>query len=93
MTHEDNGRQATEVKDQETHRGGQADLNPFDPERLRVSQDYGRELGVKELLVKVPIRTPSKEWWVRAHPDDAYQLNTALLELKEERGEIYLVDP
>ena len=38
----------------------------------------------------MPVRKPSKEWFFRAHPDEAYRLQTTVLELKEER-EIYLV--
>jgi hypothetical protein len=40
----------------------------------------------------VPVRKPAKEWWVQTHPDNAYRLQTAVLELKEDR-EVYLVDP
>ena len=69
-----------------------AELNPFDPARLRLSQDFAATLGVKKAMLTVPVRKPSKEWWVRVHPDESYRLQTAVLELKEER-ETYLVDP
>ncbi len=66
--------------------------DPFDPERLRLTQDFTQSFGVKKHLLTVPVRKPSKEWWIRVHPDEAYRINTAVIELKEDR-EVYLVDP
>ena len=66
--------------------------DPFDPARLRLSQDFAENLGVKKLLLTVPVRKPAKEWWIQVHPDSAYHIQTAVLELKEDR-EVYLVDP
>lgn len=66
--------------------------NPFDPARLRLSQDFGATLGVKRAMLTIPVRKPSKEWFVQVHPDESYRLQTAVLELKEDR-ETYLVDP
>jgi hypothetical protein len=66
--------------------------NPFDPANLRLSQDFSAQLGVKKALLTVPVRKPDKAWFVRAHPDEGYRLQTAVLELKEER-ETYLVAP
>lgn len=65
----------------------------FDPERLRLSQNFAENLGVKKKLVTVPVRKPAKEWWIQVHPDESFRIETAVLELKEERGECYLVDP
>jgi hypothetical protein len=66
--------------------------DPFDPARLRLSQDFSATLGVKKALLTVPVKKPSKEWFVQVHPDEAYRVQTGLLELKEDR-ESYLVDP
>jgi hypothetical protein len=66
--------------------------DPFDPAALRLSQDFGAALGVKKALLTIPVRKPDKVWWVRAHPGTDFQLQTAVLELKEER-ETYLVAP
>jgi len=60
-------------------------------EELRVSQDHLGAVGLKKQLITVPVRKPSREWFVRVHPDPDYRLETAVVELKEE-GEIYLVD-
>ena len=68
-----------------------ANLNPFDPSRLRLSQDFVGAAGVKKILTTVPVRKPSKEWFVRSHPDAAYHINSCVIELKED-SEVYLVD-
>lgn len=67
-------------------------LDPFDPERLKLSQDFASSVGVKKELLTIPVRKPSKEWFVQTHPDSAYRIQTAVIELKEDR-ETYIVDP
>jgi hypothetical protein len=64
--------------------------DPFNPESLRLGQDFHSSLGVKKALLSIPVRKPDKSWFVRAHPDPDYRLQTAVVELKEER-ETYLV--
>jgi hypothetical protein len=66
--------------------------DPFDPERLRLTQNFADKVGVQKLLTTVPVRKPAKEWWIQAHPAEKYRIQTGMLELKEDR-EIYLVDP
>jgi hypothetical protein len=68
------------------------DLDPFDPARLRLSQDFASAVGVRKVLSMVPVKKPEKTWWIRTHSSPDYRLQTGLLELKEER-ETYLVDP
>ena len=68
------------------------EADPFDLDSLRLSQDFASAVGVKPLITTVPVKKPSKEWFVRTHPDPAYRLQTAVLELKEDR-ETYLVSP
>src|SRR6516225_1506979 len=64
--------------------------DPFDPASLRLSGDAAAGLGVRKALLTIPVRKPDKTWWVRTHPNEQYQLQTAVIELKEER-ETYLV--
>jgi hypothetical protein len=64
----------------------------FDLERLRLPQDFDITVGVKKLLITVPVRKPDRQSFIRVHPDRAYRLNTAVVELKTER-ETYLVEP
>ncbi|MDA0746217.1 MAG: hypothetical protein O2954_06840 [bacterium] len=62
----------------------------IDLEGLRLSQDFHSIIGVKKALLTVPVKKPDRQWFVRTHPDTAFQLTTAVLELKEEQ-EIYLL--
>lgn len=66
--------------------------DPFDPARLRLTQDFASTVGVKRLSLTIPVRKPSREWWITVHPDEGFRVQTGLLELKEDR-EIYLIDP
>ncbi len=65
--------------------------DPFDPARLRLSQDFGT-VGVKKAIISVPVRKPDRQWFVRVHPDEGWRLPTAVIEIKEDR-EVHLVDP
>jgi hypothetical protein len=64
----------------------------FNPERLRLKQDFADDLGVKAILT-VPVRkSPNKQVYFRVHPAPEYRFEPlALLELSEER-ETYLVE-
>jgi len=67
--------------------------DPFaDLSQFRLSQDFSTKLGVKKAWLTIPVKKPAKEWWVQTHPDAAYRIETAVLELKEDR-ETYLVAP
>lgn len=68
----------------------EAGPDPFDPESLRLPQDFSAALGVKKALLTIPVRKPAKEWFVRVHPDPIYHLQTVVIELKENQ-EVYLV--
>lgn len=65
--------------------------NPFDPQSLRLTQDFSTSAGVRRTLITIPNRKPSREWFVRTHPSDDYHVQTCVIELKEDR-EIYLVE-
>jgi hypothetical protein len=65
--------------------------DPFDPAALRLGGDCAT-VGVKKVLLTVPVRKPDKTWFVRVHPGEDYQITTLVLELKEE-GELYLIAP
>ena len=69
-----------------------ADHDPFDLERLRLSQDFVASANVRKVLTTVPVRKPAKEWFVRTHPSEEYRFPTHVVELKDD-GEIYLVGP
>ena len=66
--------------------------NPFDPKRLRISQRFSEGADVRHILTTVPVRKPNRQEFIRIHPNLSMRLETALLELKEDR-QTYLVDP
>jgi hypothetical protein len=66
--------------------------NPFDPQHLRLSQDFSSQLGGKKTLMSLPVRKPDRQWFIRVHPSAEWRLDTAVLHVKEDR-ETYLVAP
>ena len=42
--------------------------NPFSPEKLRIDLSYLNEPVAKKLLLEMPIRTPSKQDFIRYTP-------------------------
>jgi hypothetical protein len=67
--------------------------NPFNPAALRLDQSFADTVGVKKLLITVPVRKPNRQDFVRVHPDPTYRLTpAAIIEVKEDR-EVYLAVP
>ena len=66
------------------------EADPFDLEFLRLSADFASAVGVRKLIKTVPVRKPSREWFIRTHPDPDYRRQADVLELREDR-EVYLV--
>ena len=67
-------------------------LDPFDPQALRLSQDFATTAVVKKILNAVPVRKPGRQDFIRVHPSPDYRLTTAVIELREDR-EVFLVAP
>jgi hypothetical protein len=66
---------------------GMPDLNS-----LRLPQDFVANLGVKKLLVQVPVTKPRKGWFVRTRSGDEWRLPVAMIMLKDV-NESYVVHP
>ena len=66
---------------------GMPDLNS-----LRLPQDFAANLGVKKLLVQVPVTKPRNGWFVRTRPGDEWRLPIAMVVLKDV-NESYVVAP
>jgi len=64
----------------------------FDPSRLRLSQNFAERVGVRKAITTIPVRKPNRQEFVRVHPDENMRIETAVLELKEDR-ETYLIEP
>src|SRR6516225_3870636 len=62
-----------------------------DLSKLQLDQAYADTVGVKKVLMVVPVRKPNSQEWVRVHPE--YRLPGApIIELKDDR-ESFLVTP
>lgn len=66
--------------------------NPFDPEQLRLSQDFTANVGVEKVLLTIPVRKPDRQKFIRVRSGEEWRLAVGMVELKEER-EIYVVRP
>src|SRR5262245_45072233 len=66
-------------------------INPFDPSNLRLGQDFASSVGVRKAILTITKRKPDRQWFWRVHPDSQFRVETAILQLKEDR-EVYLVD-
>ncbi len=65
--------------------------NPFDPARLRLSQNFAATVGVEKVLTVIPCRKPNRQEFMRVRPGKDWRLETGLFEDKQNR-EIYLVE-
>jgi hypothetical protein len=70
----------------------QAEPSPFHPDRLRINLDISEGVGVKKAILTIPVKKPSRQDFIRVHPNEAYRLPVAVIELRDER-ETYLVLP
>ncbi len=62
----------------------------LDLNNLKLSQSFDLDVGVKKVLINVPVRRPDNQWFIQVHPDENCSYSTAVIELKEDR-ETYLV--
>ena len=72
--------------------GNDAAPDPFDPARLRLSQDFAAMAGVRKVLTVVPCRKPHRHEFVRVRPGEDWRLETGMFEDKVNR-DVYLVAP
>jgi hypothetical protein len=68
-------------------------LDPFAPEYLRLSQDFAETVGVKKVLVTVPVRKPGAQDFVRVRPGPEWRENFPVIDLKDDREEYIVVNP
>ena len=69
-----------------------SEKDEFNLSELRLSQNFSEIVGVKKVILTVPVRRPGNQNFFRVHPSEDYHIETAVLQLKEE-NETYLVDP
>ena len=63
--------------------------NPYDPARFALGNDYTKAAATR-VLTKVQVRKPTREEFIRVHPDPRNRMDTQLL---KDEDEFYLVSP
>ena len=53
--------------------------NTFDVSKLRLSQNFSDQVGVKKEQVVVPVRKPNKQRFFRVHPSPIFDLRPPCL--------------
>ena len=66
--------------------------DPFDPARLRLSQDFAAAVAVTKAIVSIPVRRPDKQWFLRVHPSPDFTIDTNVIEIRDD-NETYIVIP
>ena len=64
----------------------------FNLNALRLPQNFGDALGVKKMIMRVPVRKPIKTDFFRTRPGENWRIQMMVLELKVE-GEVYVLTP
>lgn len=68
--------------------------SPFNPQSLRLPQDFSETVGVRKELLVIPARRPGRQEFIRVHPDEGHRMAAAIIEVQEDRTrEIFVVDP
>jgi len=68
------------------------DIDPFDPAKLRLTQDFIETAGVKKLLSSVPVRKPHRHDFFRVRPEPEYRDVFGLIQVGADK-DFYLVQP
>ena len=67
--------------------------DPFDPDSLRVTGDVNA-IGAEKILLRIPVRKPSKQEFFRVTTNPQYRLLCAILELEDGMSrDFHLVTP
>jgi hypothetical protein len=92
----------TEIKKIEMPETGELDevttkvevIDPFaDLSKLRLDQSFAREIGVKKAITTIHVDKPGDQSWFRVHSDPNYRITAAIIELKDENREKFLLMP
>ena len=67
-------------------------FNPCAPENLRIDLNISEGVGVKKVVLTIPVRKPSNQDFIRVHPSPDFRLALAVIELRDDR-ETFLVLP
>ena len=62
----------------------------FNMESVRLSQDFQTKVGSQKVTLSVPVKKPDKHWWSYIHPEEAWRLQAAIIELRDD-NQVFLV--
>jgi hypothetical protein len=64
-----------------------------DLEAIRLTPEDAGDIGTSEVLVRVPVRRPRRDEYIRCHPDPAMSLAVTIYVDRDEQDEAYFVAP
>ena len=64
-----------------------------DLEAIRLAPEDAGDIGTSEVLVRVPVRRPRRDEFIRCHPDPAMSLAVTIYVDRDEQDEAYFVAP
>ena len=64
--------------------------DPFDPQNMRMSQDFAAELGVRKVLTTIKCDKPNRHVFSRVRPGEDWKVETYLFEDKISRDKYYV---
>jgi hypothetical protein len=68
-------------------------LDPFNLSSIRLDPNAAEAAGVEKLLLTVPVRKPHKQDYFRVHPNKAFRMAAAVIEIREtNENETYLLN-
>jgi hypothetical protein len=62
-------------------------------EAIRLAPEEAGEIGTREVLVRVPVRRPRRDEFIRCHPDPAMSLAVTIYVDRDEQDDVYFVAP
>jgi hypothetical protein len=62
-------------------------------EAIRLAPEETGEIGTREVLVRVPVRRPRRDEFIRCHPDPAMSLAVTIYVDRDEQDEVFFVAP
>jgi hypothetical protein len=80
--------QVSQVKTESAAKGP----DPFDIDKLVLTQSFAEAVGAEEVINKIPVRKPNKQEWFRVHSDPAFRKNLGVIEIRGD-NEFYFVHP
>ena len=63
----------------------------LDMDSIRLSQDFQGKVGSHRVTLTVPVKRPDRQWWIYINPDEAWRLQAAVIELRDD-NQVFVVN-